>query len=183
MRARCSAFIATSLDGFICRPDGSIDWLDRANIVISPGEDCGYQTFMQSIDAIVLGRHTFEQVLSFDAWPYAQVPVYVLSRTLGALPAATPPSVRLCAGSPQEIAALAHANGHRRLYVDGGETIRNFIAAKLLAEITITVIPILLGSGRPLFGATEGDIDLQHRSTTAYPFGFVQSTYAFTGQE
>ncbi len=79
VKARASAFIATSLDGFIARPDGSIDWLDDVQTLIPEGEDCGYLQFMASIDGMVMGRHSFERVLAFEEWPYGQLPVYVMS--------------------------------------------------------------------------------------------------------
>lgn len=87
----CSSFIATSLDGYIARADGGLDWLDLANQTVTPGEDCGYAKYMQSVDAIAMGRATFEKVCSFPEWPYANIPVYVLSTTLRALPHGTPP--------------------------------------------------------------------------------------------
>ena len=181
LRARCSVFIATSLDGFIARSDGSIDWLDNANLAVPKGEDCGYSEFMGSIDALVLGRATFELALNFDSWPYERTPVYVLSRKLSALPAGTPGTVTLLSGTPNDVVAHAMSRGHRSLYVDGGETIRGFLSAGLITDLTITVIPVLLGSGRPLFGALASDIKLKHLHTRAFPFGFVQSKYAVTG--
>ena len=183
MQARCTSFIATSLDGFIARPDGAIDWLDQANRSIPEGEDCGYADYMAGIDAIVLGRHTFETVLAFNPWPYGDTPVYVLSTTLRSLPATAPPSVNLhqhC--SPADLAALAWRHDQRRLHVDGGRTIQGFLAAGLLAEITITVIPVLLGAGRPLFSTLPAaDLWLTPLASRAYPFGFVQTHWAIQG--
>ncbi len=182
MHARCTAFIATSLDGFIARPDGAIDWLDQANRSIPAGEDCGYAAYMAGIDAIVMGRHTFETVLAFDPWPYGETPVHVLSTTLRSLPATAPACVRLHSCTPAELAALAWHHDQRRLHVDGGRTIQGFLAAGLLAEITITVIPVLLGAGRPLFGTLpSGDLWLTPLATRAYPFGFVQNHWAIQG--
>ena len=181
MHARCAVFVATSLDGFIARPDGSIDWLDDANLAVPKGDDCGYSEFMASIDALVMGRATFELALTFDSWPYERTPVYVLSRRLSSLPAGTPGTVTLLSGTPSDVVAHALSRGHRSLYIDGGDTIRGFLSAGLITDITITVIPVLLGAGRPLFGALAGDIKLEHLHTRAFPFGFVQSTYAVTG--
>lgn len=178
MLARCTAFIATSLDGYIARPDGSIDWLTEANALVPAGEDCGYGAYMAGIDAIVMGRHTFEQVLTFPEWPYGGSHVYVLSRFLAALPVEAPATTSLHACPPRELAAIAWGRGHRNLYIDGGLTIQSFLAAGLLAEITITVLPVLLGAGRPLFASGAFDQAwLKHVSTHAYPFGFVQSRY------
>ena len=88
MTAKTSAFIATSLDGFIARLDGSIDWLNQANAAVPRGEDCGYMAFMETVDGLVMGRNTFEQVLSFGEWPYGEKKVVVLSRTGVAVPEA-----------------------------------------------------------------------------------------------
>lgn len=173
----CKVFIATSLDGHIAREDGSIDWLDEANRLIPAGEDCGYSSFMASVDAIVMGRGTFDTVSAMAPWPYGEIPVYVLSRTLSVLPVDTPRTVHLVHGGPHDALALATARGHGSLYIDGGRTIQAFLAAGLIAEMTITVIPILLGSGRSLFGPLAADIRLRLVGSRAYAFGFVQSHY------
>lgn len=177
MTARCSVFIATSLDGFIARTDGSIDWLDRANATVPPGEDCGYDKFIQTIDGLVMGRGTFEKVLSFPEWPYGAVPVYVLSRSLAQRPAGLPESVHLSRESPADVVQRATESGHQHLYVDGGKVIQSFLAAGLITELTVTVIPVLLGSGLRLFGDLDADITLNLIAAKVYPFGFVQSHY------
>ena len=177
MRPKCSVFIATSLDGFISRADGSIDWLERANATIPAGEDCGYWAFFSSIDALVMGRGTFELVRTFPEWPYGQTPVYLISRTLSRLPDGSPSTVTLTAESPVELVERLHLEGFRHLYVDGGQPIQSFIGAGLIDELTITVIPVLLGAGRPLFGPLWADVPLELISTRAYEFGFVQSVY------
>lgn len=177
MRARCSVFIAASLDGFIARSDGSIDWLEEASALMPEGEDCGYRAFMADVDALVMGRNTFEQVLTFDAWPYGATPVVVMSRRGIALPAQPPPGVTVSGEPPPALVARLSAQGARHLYIDGGRTIQSFLAAGLLDDLTITRIPILLGAGRPLFGPLRSDIRLSHEQTTTYPFGFVQSRY------
>ncbi|MGL4576567.1 MAG: dihydrofolate reductase family protein [Burkholderiaceae bacterium] len=170
-------FIATSLDGYIARLDGSIDWLDHANTVVPPGEDFGYAQFMADVDALVMGRNSFEQVLSFDPWPYADKPVIVLSTQWSVLPAGAPATATLSCESPAQLLTRLAAQGMRRVYVDGGVTIQRFLAAGLVEEMTITQIPVLLGAGRPLFGLLPADVWLEHVATHAYPFGFVQSTY------
>lgn len=177
MAVHCSVFIATSLDGFIAREDGGLDWLDQANAGLAPGEDCGYSEFMASVDALVMGRHTFEKVLGFPEWPYADKPVWVLSRTLQTLPTGLPLSVRLLNATPAEVCEQAAAQGWQRLYVDGGLTLQAFLAAGCLSDLTVTVIPVLLGRGRRLFGDAGHDVGLTHVATKAYPFGFVQNTY------
>lgn len=177
MNSRCSVFIATSLDGFIARSDGRIDWLNDANAMVPPGEDCGFAEFLSSVDALVMGRNTFEQVLSFPEWPYGSKPVVVLSHSLRSLPAQVPATVTLSAESPATLVARLSAQGLRHLYIDGGLTIQSFLMANLIEEMTITVIPVLLGSGKPLFGPLQSDVHLQFLTNRAYDFGFVQSTY------
>ena len=177
MRPRASAFIAASLDGFIARPDGSLDWLDDAQALIPEGEDCGYLEFMASIDGLVMGRHTFERVLGFDAWPYGNTPVFVMSHAPVAIPTDLSASVHSVQTTPATLVAQLGQAGFRHLYVDGGQTIQGFLRAALLDDITVTVIPVLLGSGRPLFGSLDRDVELTLMRSQAYEFGFVQSTY------
>ncbi|WP_088138854.1 dihydrofolate reductase family protein [Achromobacter xylosoxidans] len=178
MALHCSSFIATSLDGYISREDGGLDWLDSANQTVPAGEDCGYGAYMKTVDALVMGRATFEKVASFPEWPYGGMPVYVLSRSMASLPASAPASVRLHGGSLEELLERAGADGCKSLYIDGGKTVQSFIQAGLLSDITITVIPVLIGGGRRLFGELAKDVALRHAATVAYPFGFVQSRYA-----
>jgi dihydrofolate reductase len=173
----CKVFIATSLDGFISLPDGGIDWLNQANALVPAGEDCGFSGFMAGIDALVMGRHTFEQVLTFGAWPYGDTPIVVLSRTLASLPAHLPASVSLSAEEPALLVQRLSAAGLNCLYVDGGQTIQSFLSAGLVNEITLTLIPILLGQGKTLFGPLDRNIQLELVSSRTWDFGFVQVTY------
>lgn len=177
MSAQCSVFIATSLDGYIARDDGSLDWLDRANSVVPAGEDCGYQTFMATVDALVMGRNTFETVLAFPEWPFGSTPAVVMSRRGIAVPGNVPPTVSVSSEAPADLVARLSGQGARRLYIDGGVTIQGFLAAGLIDDITITVVPVLLGSGRRLFGPLPGDVRLIHERSHAWDFGFVQHTY------
>jgi dihydrofolate reductase len=178
MTAKASVFIATSLDGFIARPDGSIDWLNQANATLPEGEDCGYTSFMETIDGIIMGRNTFEQVLTFGEWAYGDKQVVVLSRKGVAIPEALKKTVSASTEAPEVLVERLSAAGAQHLYVDGGQTIRSFLNAGLLNELTITVIPILLGTGKSLFGTLKADIVLRHMSTHTYDFGFVQSKYS-----
>ena len=175
--ARCSVFIAASLDGFISRTNGSIDWLDEANTRVPDGEDCGYAQFMSTVDALVMGRHTFELAKSFGAWPYGRTPVFVLSSRMSSLPGDVPDTVRLSSEEPATLVARLSAQDMNHLYIDGGVTIQRFLASGLIDEVTITRIPVLIGSGRPLFGSLSQDVRLEHMSTRAFDFGFVQSKY------
>ncbi len=176
--SKLSVFIATSLDGFIARHDGAIDWLEDANAAVPAGEDCGYADFMTSVDAIVMGRATFEKVLSFPDWPYGSMPVFVLSTSISGLPAGVPNSVHLLKAAPPDVVRRAADAGHHHLYIDGGRTIQAFLSAGLITDLTITVIPVLLGSGIRLFGDLRKDIHLRLLSSKAFPSGFVQSHYA-----
>lgn len=177
MRARCSVFIATSLDGFISRLDGSIDWLNEANAAVPPGEDCGYKAFIGAVDTLVMGRNTFEQALTFEPWPYGEMKVVVLTSRPIEIPPALRSSVTASADPPATLVEKLSRDGSRHLYIDGGKTIQGFVAAGLVDEMTITVIPVLLGEGRPLFGPLKADVKLRLVSSRAYDFGFVQTTY------
>jgi dihydrofolate reductase len=177
MGVRCSVFIATSLDGFISRLDGRIDWLDQANATVPAGEDCGFGAFFSSVDALVMGRNTFEQVLLFPSWPYGDKPLVVLSRTMKALPPGVPNSVTLSSEAPAVLVRRLEGEGVGHVYVDGGLTIQSFLAEGLVQELTLTVIPVLLGTGKPLFGALPGDVNLRLLDSRRWPFGFVQNRY------
>jgi dihydrofolate reductase len=168
---KASVFIATSLDGFIARANGDLDWLPPGG-----GEEHGYDAFFASVDALVIGRKTYETVLSFDTWPYGGKPVYVLS-TGTLAPAPRGAVVERMAGTPAEIVSQLAARGVRHAYVDGGITIQRFLQAGLIQRLVITRIPVLLGAGIPLFGALQHDIALRHVGTRQYASGLVQSEY------
>lgn len=178
MAIRASVFIATSLDGFISRKDGSIDWLNEANTTIPPGEDCGYKAFADSVDVLVTGRHTFDLVRTFDPWPYGDKRVVVLSSRPVEIPAELTKTVSCSSEAPGALMRRLEAEGATHLYVDGGITIQRFLAAGLIDELTITLIPVLLGEGRPLFGKLDKDVRLTLLRSKAYDFGFVQVTYS-----
>ena len=168
-----SVFIATSLDGFIARANGDLDWLPPGG-----GEPHGYDEFMATVDALVIGRKTFETVLTFDTWPYGEKPVFVLStRTLAPAPAPPGAVVERMSGPPAEIVSQLAARGVRHAYVDGGITIQRFLQAGLIQRLIITRVPVLIGSGIPLFGAIQRDIVLKHVGTRQYASGLVQSEY------
>jgi len=176
MAVQCSVFIATSLDGFIARPDGGIDWLTSGSSPES-GEDYGYAEFINTIDALVMGRKTYEVVASFAKWPYGKRSVYVLSSGYQEAGVALSQTVTGTAASPEKLARLLSSQGVRRVYVDGGKTIQGFLRVGLINDMTITLVPILLGEGIPLFGKTGRVIRLRHLETKSYPNGFVQSRY------
>lgn len=177
MTIRSSVFIATSLDGYIARQDGSIDWLENANQLVPAGEDCGYFEFIAGVDVLVMGRNTFEKVLEFDPWPYGATPVFVMTSRPLALPDHLAHVATVCNEPPRALLARLESAGFRHVYVDGGITIQRFFDAGAIDRITVTTIPVLLGSGRTLFGALGQDVALRHLTTKTYDFGFVQSTW------
>ena len=172
-----SVFVAMSLDGFIARAEGELDWLEAANAIVPDGEDCGYQAFMESIDVLIMGRKTYEQVLSFGKWPYGNKSVIVLSRKKIEIPDNLAQTVSCSSESSKALYARLSDKGASRLYVDGGVTIQRFLTEGLINDITITVIPIILGSGKPLFSHIEKEISLKLVATKTFDFGFVQLTY------
>jgi dihydrofolate reductase len=169
-------FIAASLDGYIARADGNIDWLMAAT---PPGDQHGYGEFIAQIDTIVMGRKTFETVLGFDDWPYDGKRVIILSRTLAAIPARLSGKAELHRGPVRELHGALAAGGCHGLYIDGGQTVQSFLRESLVDELTLTCIPILLGSGIPLFGALPDDLPLQHVATRVIADSLVQSSYTF----
>lgn len=169
-------FIATSLDGFIARADGDIGWL--VGRPMPEGDDLGYQAFMDGIGALVMGRQTFEKVLTFPEWPYA-VPVIVMSRTPESVevPQALQDKVQVTSDTPEAVLRNLAGKGVARVYVDGGQIIRVFLAAGLIRRIIVTLIPVLLGQGRPLWGHGSRDINLTLVTARHWPNGCVQVEY------
>lgn len=170
-----SVFVGTSLDGFIARRNGEFDFLPAGG-----GEPHGYDEFMAGIDALVIGRKTFETVLSFSAWPYGEKRVVVLSSRPIDLSGVKGGVVEQMAGPPAEIVGHLAATGAHHLYVDGGITIQEFLRAGLIQRLIITRVPVLIGDGLPLFGALPHDIQLRHVATRHYASGLVQSEYTVT---
>lgn len=168
---KASVFIGTSVDGFIARTNGGLDFLPPGG-----GEPHGYAEFMETVDALVIGRKTFETVLAFDAWPYAEKRVFVLStRKLAPAPAGA--IVEHMSGDPADIVSQLEARGIQHVYVDGGVTIQRFLRAGLIQRLIITRVPVLIGDGIPLFGTLPHDVQLHHIATRHYPSGLVQSEY------
>lgn len=170
-------FIATSLDGMIARGDGDIGWL--VGRPVPEGEDFGYAAFMDGIGALVMGRESFDKALTFPEWPYP-VPVVVMSRTPATvtIPRHLTGRVRVTDAAPEAILSELGAQGVGRVYVDGGQIVRAFLAKGLIRRMIVTVIPVLLGEGRPLFGHGAGDIDLTLVGVRHWPNGFVQLEYS-----
>ncbi len=173
---KASVFVGTGVDGFIARANGDLDFLPPGG-----GEPHGYDEFMATVDALVIGRKTFETVLAFDTWLYGGKPVFVLSsRPLAPSPIGA--VVERMTGAPAEIVSQLAARGIRHIYVDGGITIQRFLQAGLIQSLIITRVPVLIGAGIPLFGALPHDIVLRHVGTRQYASGLVQSEYVVATQ-
>jgi len=168
-------FIACSLDGFIADKDGGIDWLH--SIPNPEQNDMGYADFMQGVDALVMARNTYETVCGFDIpWPYEK-PVFVLSNSLKEVPNTLEEKVKIVSGPlPQEIEGI-NQQGYRRLYIDGGKTIQSFLKADLIDAMTITTIPLLLGSGIPLFSDLPKPLLFDCLSSKVFLGKIAQSFY------
>ncbi|MBX3201615.1 MAG: dihydrofolate reductase [Labilithrix sp.] len=169
---RCSVFIATSVDGFVAGPNDELDWLAS---VERPDEDYGYKAFIDTVDVLVMGRRSYEVVLGFPEWRYEGTRVIVLSKSLQ--PGNMRHGAELFAGSPTELVAGLRAQGSRRAYVDGAAVIRSFLEAELVDDLTISVIPVILGRGIRLFGDALPRRDLVLEENLAFPSGLVQSRY------
>jgi len=174
---QCHVFVAISLDGYIAREDGQIDWLEQYNALLPKGEDCGYASFYESMDCVVLGRKSFEKVLSFSQWPYSGKPVIVMSRSAKEQMLAQPQGVTFSSKTPAELLTRLEDDGFKNVYVDGGELIQSFLQLNLIQSITMTRIPILLGQGKSVFGKLDSDKKLLLKTSRSWSFGFVQDRY------
>ena len=168
---KASVYIGTSVDGFIARANGDLDWLPA-----NP-EPHGYDEFIASVDAIVIGRKTFETVMGFDAWPYGDKRVIVLSSSPVDFSGVVGGVVEQMGGEPADVVAQLDATGVQHAYIDGGITIQRFLRAGLIQSLIITRVPMLIGDGIPLFGTLPHDVRLRHIATRHYPSGLVQTEY------
>jgi dihydrofolate reductase len=167
-------YIAVSLDGYIATTDGGIDWLHD---VPNPTEsDYGWREFIKRIDALIMGRNTYEKVLTFGGWPYEK-PVFVATSVLEDVPSHLEGKVQFIKGPPSDLIAEATRQGYQNLYIDGGITIQGFLAADLVDELILTHIPVLLGDGYPLFGKLADSLKFRHAKTEIYNDILVQSFY------
>lgn len=167
-------YIATSLDGFIATSDGSIDWLYE--IPNHSHSDYGYAEFMSGIDAIVMGRKTFEKVLSFGDWVYDK-PVFILSNTLTELPQDIVDKGTIVRVEINKLIEQLNFQGYKNLYIDGGQTIQSFLKEDLIDEMIITVVPIILGDGFPLFGKLDKKLEFKHHKTEIYHQNLLKIHY------
>lgn len=168
-------FIATSMDGFIARKDGDLDWLMEYD---TGDEEHGYDAFMASVDGLIMGRGTFEKVLTFGDWPY-QGPVIVMSSRLTEkdIPENLKNKVRTSNQTPDALMETLDKEGWSKAYVDGGKIIQSFLRAGLISDIVLTRVPVLIGDGLTLFGALDADIKLDHIETESFPSGLIGSKY------
>jgi len=175
MQQKNIVFIARSLDGYIAGKNGELDWLES---VPNPDHvEMGFASLLAEIDAIVMGKTTFEVVCNFGGeWPYNK-PVFVLSNSLKAVPEHLNTRVSLMSGHPQEIVSALHAKGYGKLYIDGGSTVQAFLQADLIDELRITTIPILLGGGFPLFGQLDTRMEFEHLESKVFLNQIVQNWY------
>ncbi|HUK64260.1 MAG TPA: dihydrofolate reductase family protein [Dongiaceae bacterium] len=174
-RPRISVYIATSLDGFIGRPDGRVDWLGPPPE--HGEEDYGYGEFMSGVDLLVMGRATFAMALAFETWPYGDLRVLVLSNHAVPIPPPLRGTVAADAGDPADLVAREPIASARHVYLDGGITVQRFLAEGLVDDLTITTVPVLLGEGRPLFGPVGRDVPLEHVHTRTWSNGYVQTAW------
>ena len=169
---KLSVFCGVSVDGFLARPDHSLDFLDTGE-----QEPHGFEEFYGSVDVVVIGRKTFEVVLTFGKWFYGTKPVVVLSSRVLNFSSVKGGVLEQMSGEPSEIVAQLKARGFKHAYIDGGITIQRFLAGRLIDRMVITRVPLLIGTGIPLFGPVPRDISLRHVATRCYKGGLVQSEY------
>ena len=175
---KVSAFIGISLDGFIAREDGSIEWLDDAHKKVNSDEDFGFKSFLASIDLIIMGRKTFEQVMTFDNWQYNNTKIIVLTSKNIEIPEKLKQTVTTCnTTSPKQLIKELSDQSINHIYIDGGTVIQDFLSAGLVDEITVTIVPILIGKGKSFSGLLSKDLSLEHLKSTVFNFGFVQVKY------
>jgi dihydrofolate reductase len=176
---RCSVFCGMSLDGFIARADGNLDFLDAPGNDGASNSDDSYDRFIADIDTLVWGRKTFEKIMSFDKWYHGEKRVIILSsQPIDLKPARDRGgNVGQMSGSPLEIVTKLGQSGSRHIYVDGGVTVQAFLKAGLVSRMIISQLPVLIGQGLPLFGPLEKDIRLKLTSSKAFPGGMVQMEY------
>ena len=180
---KCSVYIATSVDGYIATPDGGVDWLHTSgNLEADMGsEDMGFQSFMDSVDCMIMGRKCMEMISSMnitpEQWPYGDVRIVVLSNTVKEPPKNLSGKIEMYSGDVQELIIKLESSGFKHAYIDGGSTITSFINLKLIDEMTITKAPVLLGGGVPLFGKINTSVKLENAKASTFPNDFIQVKY------
>ena len=174
MTVRFDAFLGMSLDGFIAGPNDELDWLDEMPPI--EGEDYGYLAFTSDVDALVMGRRTFETVVALvDEWPWNK-PVVVMSSSMTELPD-NAKDCEIFRGSPKALANLAEGRRWKKIYIDGGQLVSSFINTGLLCSMIVSILPVVRGEGIPLLGGLDAPQWLDHLATKTYQNGMVQLTY------
>lgn len=171
---KVSVYVGMSLDGFIAASDGSLDWLTE--IRPPDGDDFGFSRFMESVDAVVMGRVTFDFVVASGQWPY-EIPVFVLSEKMTAVPDYLSEKAFIMRGNPGEVVGEMNERGLRRLYIDGGQVVRQFLNAGMVDEMVLARVPIILGDGVRLFSNLQGMSRWQHEETEVLVGQIVKSRY------
>ncbi len=181
---KCSIFIGTSADGYIATEDGSVAWLEQAgdvNANMGSEADMGFNSYIQSVDCMIMGRKCLDMLSSFNLtdkdWPYGNIRIYAMSRSIKEAPKNIRDRVEMFNGEITDLVSQLEDEGFKHAYIDGGATITSFLNKKLLNELHITRAPILLGSGKPLFGKLDNSIKLINAKAKTYPNGFVQQSY------
>lgn len=181
---KCSVFIATSADGFIAKKDGDVNWLHEAgkkNIDLGDEADMGFKEYLSHVDCLIMGRKCMDAIAKMnftsEQWPYGDIRIIVLSNHLKSIPESLPKHLEIYSGDIKKLLSQLENDGHQHAYIDGGTTIQGFISEKLIQEVTITKAPIILGSGIPLFGDTNGEINLINAKVKAFKNDFIQEYY------
>ncbi len=173
-RPKISIYIATSIDGYITRKDGGLDWLDRVG---GFDEDYGFQKLLSSIDALIVGRKTYEVAITVPD-PYPGKRVVVLSNSLNSVRK----DMELYPGELTELLTKLHKDGIKHIWIDGGTTISQFLSCQMVDKMTLSIIPVILGSGIPLFNMIDKEIPFRVISSQAYLSGLVQLRYEIVQQ-
>lgn len=181
---KCSVFIATSADGYIATIDDDVEWLEtsgKTDVDLGEQSDMGFNKFIASVDCMIMGRGCMEKLASFELkpaqWPYGNIRIIALSNSIKEVPANLKARVELYSGEISTLISKLEDDGFKHAYIDGGATITSFLNEKLINEMTITQVPIILGSGKPLFGETYQQIELGNTQAIAFPNDFIQFKY------
>lgn len=181
---KCSVYIATSADGYIATPEGSVDWLGDAgkqNADMSQNPDMGFNDFIASVDCMIMGRKCMETISGFnlepEQWPYGDIKIYVLSNSIKVAPENVRDKVEIYSGDVLELVSRLKNSGYKHAYIDGGTTITCFLNHQLINEMTITKAPIILGDGIPLFGKMNNRVKLSNSEAIVFPNDFLQIKY------
>ena len=187
---KCSIFIAPSVDGYIATEDGGVHWLETVGKTVSEKDASSdlmeyftntFSNYIKSVDCMVIGRKLMEVLSSFnltpEQWPYGDTEIIVLSTTIKEPPANLKNRVQMYSGTIPELITKLEKEGHKHAYVDGGTTITAFLNFQLIDEMTLTLAPVLLGSGVPLFGKLFKQIKLEDAQATAFPNNFIEIKY------